>query len=128
MAISRGCVVPRFLHRGLPFVISLILAGSTLVFAQSRSFGLGPLTVVIPSGWSFQPNKGAIRFYSPDSTPQQYFAVEFFPQESTSQGIREHHSLVWSKLVARSQSGGPPQTGALGQFIWTRADIRRPDG
>ena len=116
----------RFLRHGLPFV--LVLAGSAFISGQSKRFGLGPLTVAIPGGWIFQPGKGEIRFYSPDSTPEQYFAVEFYPQESISQEVREHHSVVWSRLAARSQPAGPPQNGVLGQFIWTRAELRRPPG
>jgi len=55
-----------------------------LVLAQGTPLTLGPLTVTIPAGWFAQTNVVPIRLFSPDSTPQQYFQVEFLPQSHAS--------------------------------------------
>ena len=74
----------RHLHHWLCFVVCVVLAGAVLVLAQGTPLTLGPLTVTIPAGWFAQTNVVPIRLFSPDSTPQQYFQVEFLPQSHAS--------------------------------------------
>jgi len=109
-------------------MISFILVRPVFVFAQGVPLTLGPLTVTVPAGWIAQTNNTPVRIFSPDSTPQQFFSVQFFPPEQTSQDLREHHSLILARLAALIPPAAPPQDGVLGQFIWTRIEMRRPFG
>ena len=121
-------MTPRHLHRWLCFVVCFVLAGPVSVLAQGTPLTLGPLTVTVPAGWFAQTNVVPIRLFSPDSTPQQYFQVEFLPFEQTAQDVRERHSLVWARMAATIQTVSRPQTGVSGQFIWTRVDAQRTPG
>ena len=75
------------------------LANSGLMFAQGTPLTLGPLTVMPPPGWVAQTNVVPVRLFSPDSTSQAFFLVEFLPFEQTSQGVAEHHSQLWARFL-----------------------------
>jgi hypothetical protein len=118
----------RCLRREFYFTLCFVLAAPVFVSAQDNPLRLGPLTVTVPPGWAAQTNVVPVRIYLPDSTPQQFFEAEFFPPEQTAQDVREHHSLLWGRMAALFRSVAPPQSGGLGQFIWTRAEVQRTLG
>jgi hypothetical protein len=98
------------------------------VFAQATTLTQGPLTVVVPPGWTQQANGGPILLYSPGSTPQQYLRVEFLPSEQTTQGVAERHSTIMGNLSSIVRPGSVPQNGVTGKFIWTRLELQLPTG
>ncbi|HYL92449.1 MAG TPA: hypothetical protein VEW69_04765, partial [Alphaproteobacteria bacterium] len=108
--------------------IFFTLACPVFVLAQGTPLTLGPLAVNVPPGWNAQTSAVPVRIFSPESTPQQFFAVEFFPPEQTTQELREHHSLIWARVAAAVGPASPPQSGVLGRFVWTRAEVARPFG
>jgi hypothetical protein len=61
---------------------------------------------------------------SPDSTPQQYFQVEFMPFEQTTLDVRERHSQIVGNLAGIMRPGSVPQNGVSGKFIWTRLETQ----
>jgi len=117
----------RQLHRGFYVVIWAVLSTST-AFAQGTALHLGPLAVTVPAGWPVQTNTVPVRMYSPDSNPTQFFSVQFFPPEQTTQDVRQHHAEVFGSMAAMLQVRVMPQSGVLGPFIWTRVDVPRPGG
>src|SRR5215467_4702899 len=106
------------------FAAFLFLATPVLAFGQGTPLTLGPLTVNVPAGWVAQTNATPVRLLSPDSTPQQYFQVEFMPSEQTTQGVRERHSTIVGNLSGILRPGSVPQNGVAGKFIWTRLEIQ----
>jgi hypothetical protein len=65
-------------------IVSVVVASSVHVFAQGTPLTQGPLTVTIPPGWTAQsPGMGPLKYYSQDSTPQQYLTLQFLPAEQT---------------------------------------------
>ena len=101
------------------------LTSPVLAFAQGAPLTLGPLTLTVPAGWVAQTNTVPVRLYSPDSTPQRYLQVEFFPFEQTTQEVRAHHAQVWARIAASIQAVSQPSSGVSGQFVWTRIDAQR---
>jgi len=106
------------------FAALLFLATPVLAFGQGTPLTLGPLTVSVPVGWLSQTNATPVRLISPDSTPQQYFQVEFMPVEQTTQSVRERHSTIVGNLSGILRPGSVPQNGVTGKFIWTRLEIQ----
>jgi hypothetical protein len=86
---------------------------------------LGPLTVMVPAGWSAQTNAVPVKIFSPDSTPQQFLEIDFFPPEQTPDSLNDHHARIWAKMAALMHPLEPPQSGTLGQFIWTKVEVPR---
>ena len=117
----------RHLRYGLCFLFCVVLAAPG-AFAQGTPLALGPLTVTVPAGWTGQTNTVPVRLFSPDSTPQGYFSVEFFPFEQTPQDLREHHSQIWTRVATLGPPTGQPQSGVLGQFIWTKVEVQSTGG
>ncbi|HEU4414542.1 MAG TPA: hypothetical protein VFT65_07130 [Candidatus Angelobacter sp.] len=116
----------RHLRHGLCF-ISLFLATSITVFAQGTSLTVGPLTVSIPPGWTKQEFFGTIKYYSPDSTPQQFLRLQFLPSEETSQDVRQRHSTIIGNLSGIMRPGTSPQNGVTGNFIWSKIEVQMPN-
>jgi hypothetical protein len=116
----------RFVRYAIRLLICVCLASPAVLFAQGTSFSRGPLTVTIPAGWTGQTSAEPARFFSPDSTPQQYFSVEFFSPQAISDQLVAHHNMIVNNLSGLMEPGMQPQTGLLGQFIFTRMTIRRP--
>lgn len=115
-------------HR-LYLVVCFAVTGSLFAFAQGTPLNLGPLTVNVPPGWkSNQLGNGQIQLYSPDSTPQQYFQVEFLPFEQTSMDVRQRHNTIIGNLSGMMRPGSTPQSGVTGKFIWTRVELQRAPG
>src|SRR6185437_3396372 len=104
------------------------LAGPIPVFAQAKPLTVGPLTVVVPPGWSTQSTFGPMMLFSPDSTPMQYFKVTFEPAEQITQDVRERHSTIVGNLSSIVRQGSTPQNGVTGKFIWTRMELQLPTG
>jgi hypothetical protein len=124
----RGDMIARYLGCRLCIVMCVAVARPAVATAQSIPLTLGPLTVAVPAGWVGQTNAVPVRILSPNSNAQQFVSVEFFPPEQTSQDVRAHHVAVWEIMTARTRLAGPPQSGTLGQFIWTRAEVLHPSG
>jgi len=110
------------------YCVGLLATAATLLWAQTVPLALGPLTVNVPPGWVTQTNSGTPKLYSPDSTPQQYFRVEFLPAEQTTQDVRERHSTIVANLSGIMRPGSRLQNGVSGKFIWTRLELRLPSG
>ncbi len=117
----------RQLRRRISVVICAGLSPS-IAGAQGTPLHLGPLTVAVPAGWAAQTNVVPVRMYSPESNPARFFSAQFFPPEQTSQDLRQHHAEVFGRMAATLQVRVMPQSGVLGQFIWTRVDVPRPGG
>jgi hypothetical protein len=117
-------------HRCSSFflVIYIVLACGGVALAQGTPLTLGPMTVNVPPGWVAQTNSVPVRLFSPDSTPQAYFSVEFMPFEQTTQDLRQHHAEVWTRLTSGLRPVTQPQNGTSGQFIWTRVEAQRAPG
>src|ERR1700746_3935977 len=116
-------------YRGLFLLIAVVLAGSIFAFAQGTPLSLGPLTVNVPPGWkSNQTANGQIQLYSPDSTPQQYFQVEFLPFEQTQIDVRQRHNTIIGNLAGMMRPGSTPQSGVTGKFIWTKVELQPSPG
>lgn len=81
------------------------------------------MTVTVPPGWFAQTNVVPVKIFSPDSTPQQAFEVDFFPPEQTPEDVRQHHAVILGRLSTMIRPLGQPQSGVLGQFIWTRVEV-----
>src|SRR5258708_35936705 len=116
----------RFLRNVLPLFIGIAIASPASLLAQGTTLARGPLTVMIPAGWTGQTDGDPVRFSSPESTPQQYFSLEFFNPQTTNDDVLTHHNTIVNNLSDIKEPGTQPQSGILGQFIWTRMVIRRP--
>jgi len=116
----------RFLRNVLPLFFGIAIASPASLFAQGTTLARGPLTVMIPAGWTGQTDGDPVRFSSPESTPQQYFSLEFFNPQTTNDDVLTHHNTIVNNLSGLKEPGTQPQSGILGQFIWTRTVIRRP--
>jgi len=120
----------RHLFHGPRLVVFLVLLTSRLVVPQGTPLTVGPLTVTIPKGWSkptgFGQNQN--QFFSPDSTPLQYFKVEFEPAEQTTQDLQQRHATIVGNLAGIMNPGSTPQNGVTGKFIWTRVELNLPTG
>ncbi|HEY2912372.1 MAG TPA: hypothetical protein VGK21_03355, partial [Candidatus Angelobacter sp.] len=98
------------------------------VFAQGTPLTVGPLTVTLPPGWTAQSlGMGPEKYYSPDSTPQQYLTLQFLP-EQTTKDVRQRHAEIMGNLASIVRPGSTPQNGATGKFIWTRMELQLPGG
>jgi hypothetical protein len=110
--------------------ISIALAGATQAFAQGgvpgKPLTVGPLTVMVPPGWTTQSALGPTLLFSPDSTPQEYFKVEFEPSEQTTQDVHQRHGTIVGNLASAMRPGSVPQNGVTGKFIWTRVELQIP--
>jgi hypothetical protein len=118
----------RPLCRGLCLILCFVLAGSALLFAQGAPLTLGPLTVMPPAGWAVQTNSMPVRMFSPESTAQRYFSVEFFPPEQTDQDLPSHHAAIWGRMTALFRAAALPQSGMSGQFVWTGTEVQTAQG
>jgi hypothetical protein len=105
------------------FLTCFFLAGAILASAQGASLTLGPLTVTVPAGWRGESYSAPTRIFSPDSTPQQFFVVEFFAPEETPQGLAEQHAATWGRIAGAFHITAPPQSGLTGKFVWTRSEV-----
>jgi hypothetical protein len=109
-------------------VTTLALAVSIRLLAQGTPLTSGPLTVMVPPGWTTQTNMGPVKLYAPGSTPQQYLSVEFLPSEQTPQDVRERHSTIVGNLAGIMRPGSAPQNGVTGKFISTKLELQLPGG
>ncbi|HET8889387.1 MAG TPA: hypothetical protein VFQ41_10825 [Candidatus Angelobacter sp.] len=117
----------RRLRHGLCF-LTFFLATSVTVFAQGTPFTQGPLTVMLPPGWTAQSGLGPVRYYSPDSTPQQFFRLQFLPAEQTTLDVRQRHAEILGNLAGIIRPGSAQQNGVIGKFIWTKMEVQLPGG
>src|SRR5262249_14343636 len=96
--------------------------------AQGTPIRLGPVSVVVPQGWTAQTNTVPVRVFSPESNPAQFFAGQIYPPEQTPQDVRQHHVAVWTMMAQAVGASGVPRSGATGSFIWSRVDFQRVRG
>ena len=104
------------------------LAGTIPVSAQGTPLTVGPLTVMVPPGWTTQSTFGSMMLFSLDSTPIKYFKVEFEPAEQTTQDLRQRHAAIVGNLAGLMRPGSAQQNGTTGKFIWTRMELQLPTG
>jgi hypothetical protein len=116
----------RQLRRGF-CCFAFLLASSATVFPQAP-LTIGPLTVTIPPGWTKQEFFGTVKYYSPDSTPQQFLRVQFLPAEETPQSVTQRHSTIIGNLAGVMKPGTSPQNGVTGNFIWSKIEVQMPPG
>src|SRR5690349_1347887 len=114
----------RHLRHGLCFFAFLL--ASSAVFAQGP-LTVGPPTVTIPPGWTKQEFFGTVKYYSPDSTPQQFLRVQFLPAEETPQSAAQRHSTIIGNLSGIMRPGTSPQNGVTGNFIWSKIEVQMPN-
>lgn len=113
---------------GLALLIVVVVVSSTLVFAQGTPLTQGPLTVTIPPGWTKQSVFETVKYFSPDSTPQQYLTLQFLPAEQTTKDVRQRHAEIMGNLASIVRPGTTPQNGVTGKFVWTRMELTLPGG
>jgi hypothetical protein len=70
---------------------------------------------------------GPLKYYSPDSTPQQYLSLQFLP-EQTTKDVRQRHAEIMGNMASIVRPGSTPQNGVTGKFIWTRMELQVPGG
>ena len=116
----------RHLRHGLCF-FAFLLATSATVFAQAP-LTVGPLTVTLPPGWTKQSVFETVKYFSPDSTPQQYLTLQFLPAEQTTKDVRQRHAEIMGNLAGIVRPGTTPQNGVTGKFIWTKMELTLPGG
>lgn len=108
-------------------LVSLLLLIPTSLWSQGAPLTVGPVTVTIPAGWTGKsgfPGERE-RFFSPESTLEQYFALGVSSSQ-ISEDVLTHHSAIVKNLSGIAAPGTSPQSGTLGQFLWTRIMIQRP--
>ena len=98
----------RHLRYGLLCII-LVSLSSSLILAQTP-LTVGPVTVTVPRGWNTQTNAIPVRLFSPDSTPQQFVSVEWFPPQEMQQDLATHHAMIWGRMMSLFQSPASPQS------------------
>src|SRR5215475_10385129 len=113
----------RHLRHGLCF-FAFLLASST-VFAQGP-LTFGPLTVTIPPVWTKNEFFGTVKYFSPDSTPQQFLRIQFLPAEETTKSAAQRHSEILGNLAGIMRPGTTPQNGVTGNFIWSKIEVHMP--
>jgi len=113
----------RHLRHGLCF-FAFLLASST-VFAQVP-LTVGPLTVTLPPGWTKNDFFGTVKYFSPDSTPQQFLRIQFLPAEETTKSAAQRHSEIIGNLAGIVRPGTTQQNGVTGNFIWSRIEVQLP--
>src|SRR6476469_8556918 len=99
----------RHLRHGLCF-FAFLLVTSVTVFSQAP-LTIGPLTVTIPPGWTKNEFFGTVKYYSPDSTKQQFLRMQFLPPEQLTQDLRQRHSTIIGNLAGIMRPGSTPQNG-----------------
>jgi hypothetical protein len=107
-------------------LVCFVITCSMHVFAQAP-LTIGPLTVTIPPGWTKNEFFGTVKYYSPDSTKQQFLRMQFLPPEQLTQDLRQRHSTIIGNLAGIMRPGSTPQNGVTGNFIWTRVEVQMPN-
>jgi hypothetical protein len=102
------------------------LAGSIRAFAQGTPVTVGPLTATVPPGWTRNEFFGTVKYFSPDSTPQQFLRIQFLPAEETTKGVAQRHSEIIGNLAGIMKPGTSPQNGVTGNFIWSKIEVQLP--
>src|SRR5262245_44214836 len=93
---------------------------------QGTPLTIGPLTVTVPPGWTKNEFFGTVKYFSPDSTPQQFLRIQFLPAEETTKSAAQRHSEIIGNLAGIMRPGTSPQNGVTGKFIWTRLEVQLP--
>src|SRR5215831_4911889 len=114
----------RHLRHGLCF-FAFLLAGSATVFPQAP-LTVGPLTVTLPPGWTKNDFFGTVKYFSPDSTKQQFLRLQFLPAEETTKSAAQRHSEIIENLASIVRPGTTQQNGVTGNFIWSRIEVQLP--
>src|ERR1700756_3334859 len=114
----------RHLRHGLCF-FALLLASGSAVFSQA-SLTVGPLTVTLPPGWTKNELFGTVKYFSPDSTQQQFLRIQFLPAEETTKSVAQRHSEIIGNLAGIMRPGIRQQNGVTGNFIWSRIEVQLP--
>jgi len=104
---------------------SVALTGFLHVFAQAP-LTVGPLTVTLPPGWTKNDFFGTVKYFSPDSTPQQFLRLQFLPAEETTKSAAQRHSEIIGNLASIVRPGTTQQNGVTGNFIWSRIEVQLP--
>ena len=108
-------------------LVCFVITCSMHVFAQAP-LTFGPLTVTLPPGWTKQSVFETVKYFSPDSTPQQYLTLQFLPAEQTTKDVRQRHAEIMANVASIVRPGTTPQNGVTGKFIWTRLEMQLPGG
>lgn len=112
------------LRHGLCF-FAFFLATSLAVFPQAP-LTVGPLTVTLPPGWTKNDFFGTVKYFSPDSTKQQFLRLQFLPAEETTKSAAQRHSEIVGNLASIVRPGTSQQNGVTGNFIWSRIEVQLP--
>src|SRR5215467_1404027 len=106
-------------------LVCFVITCSIHVFAQAP-LTVGPLTVTLPPGWTKNDFFGTIKYFSPDSTPQQFLRLQFLPAEETTKSATQRHSEIVGNLASIVRPGTTQQNGVTGNFIWSRIEVQLP--
>ncbi len=112
-----------------PFVLLFVciaFTGSIALFAQGMPVTVGPLTATVPPGWTRNEFFGTVKYFSPDSTPQQFLRIQFLPAEETTKSLAQRHSEIIGNLAGIMTPGTSPQNGITGNFIWSKVEVQLP--
>lgn len=110
------------------YTVPFLLLAQISVCAQGTPVTEGPLNVTIPAGWTGKklPLPGERkRFFSPESTASEFFAVSLLSRETSDDLVTFHNSVI-TNLSGIIAPGTTPQTGTLGRFLWTRVTVLLP--
>src|SRR5262245_17917506 len=72
---------------------------------QGPPLTTGPLNVTRPPGWTKNEFFGTIKYFSPDSTPQQFLRLQFLPAEETTKRVAQRHSEIIGNLAGIMRPG-----------------------
>jgi hypothetical protein len=114
----------RHLRHGLCFFV-FFLAISITVFPQAP-LTVGPLTVTLPPGWTKNEFFGTVKYFSPDSTQQQFLRIQFLPAEESTKSVAQRHSEIIGSLAGIMRPGTTRQNGVIGNFIWSKIEVQLP--
>src|SRR5215475_981938 len=105
-------------------IACVAFTGSIHLFAQGTAITVGPLTVTLPPGWTKNEFFGTVKYFSPDSTPQQFLRLQFLPAEETTKSAAQRHSEIIGNLAGIMRPGTTQQNGVTGNFIWSKIEVQ----
>lgn len=106
-------------------LVCFVITCSMHVFSQAP-LTVGPLTVTLPPGWAKNDFFGTVKYFSPDSTQQQFLRMQFLPAEETTKSAAQRHSEIIGNLAGIMRPGTTQQNGVTGNFIWSRIEVQLP--
>src|SRR5262249_25490148 len=122
----RGIAMARSQAKLALLLAIFALSRPVVLLAQGTTLTVGPLTVTLPPGWTRNDFFGTVKYFSPDSTPQQFLRIQFLPAEETTKSAAQRHSEIIGNLASIVRPGTTQQNGVTGNFIWSKIEVQLP--